>query len=106
METVATKRNDGLHTVQITSDVDAALEAYLRRYDKKKRDTVNRILLRFLSQTPAVQSALLGEVDEGLEPDYARAFEALARELRDQWEATHGVRRVGTPRPGTKPPAG
>jgi hypothetical protein len=92
---VAKQRTDGGVSVQIARDVNDRFEAWCSKRLRIKRATVTRLIERLMAAEPAVQTAMLGEVDEGLEPDYARALEALARELQAKGDAAHGKGNPG-----------
>lgn len=79
---MATKRTDGLRSVQISEVVDKGLEAWCNRRDRIKRATVTRILEQFLASPEVVQEAFLGEITTGLDSAYADALEELAKQIR------------------------
>lgn len=49
---------------------------------RSRFDVINRMITWFSNQKAYVQTAILGNVDQGMELEYARALEILANDLR------------------------
>lgn len=91
-------------SVGITIAARDALAKYLRTKHKPVlKDVMTTLVMWFLSLPPAVRTAALDSVDEGMEIAYAAALEAMAAELRAKWELSHKARNVGKPK-GAKTP--
>jgi hypothetical protein len=80
--TVPKKTRDNLIPVQITEDAYAAVADFCRKRDRIKRDTISKIVLALLRQPEPVRTALMGEVDAGMNEAYAAALVRLADEVR------------------------
>lgn len=71
-------------TVQVPEAANAGIEAYCAQRSKIKRQVISRILENFLRAEDVVKTVLEGEVDQGMELDYARALESMADKLRQK----------------------
>lgn len=78
-------------SVQIDNDAHEAFAKVCdaRRVKVKYQDAASEMFRWFARQPKLVQSAILSEVDEGMEIGFAAALEALAAELRLKAGAAH-----------------
>jgi hypothetical protein len=108
-DSIKTKRQ----SVQIENDAHEAFAKVCdaRRVKVKYQDAASEILRWFARQPQLVQSAILSEVDEGMEIGFATALESLAAELRLKAGASRRMsgadatlrRREESPEPETQP---
>lgn len=77
--------------VETTGSADEVVEAINRRTGIPKRRIVEVVFSWLGRSHPAAQNAVLGLVPEGMEEDYAKLFDELARELRSRKGRTKDV---------------
>jgi hypothetical protein len=64
--------------VQLRMGTGERFDALIQRRHKSKIDTCSAVIEWFMAQPQLVQTVVLGEVDEGMETDYAHALRRLA----------------------------
>lgn len=105
-EVVAGKRPDGGVNVQIARGISRRFDVWCDERNRVKKHTVTRLVERLMTAPHIVQSAMLGEVDEGMELEYARALNALADDLVERYKARKGVLPTGRRKGDAKPSPG
>jgi hypothetical protein len=86
MNGMAGNKRDGRAGIQVTPESHAAFAKACekRAVGRSMFDAASRLLEWFCRQPPPVQTAVLSDVDEGMEFAYAIALETLAKEQRDK----------------------
>jgi transcriptional regulator with XRE-family HTH domain len=82
----------GSTEVKLAAAFGLSLPAFRKAYEMRQQ--ARRLVIEVDMETPK-ESVIAGDVQPGLEKIYATALEALAKQLRKQWEQRHHVKERG-----------